>query len=283
MQPYLKTVSFSPRLAPFVASIREWDIDGPTACTLSAKLLPNIAPLLVLQYGAPMWSERDSTHSRYHQVAAGIQTRAITIHPTGHIRGMCVRLKPETAPLIFAAGLHELRDAQVELGDFFSHSQTTALIEQLVEAPDTAQRVALVEEFLLSRIQARFVDPRMQQAAATLRRDFLLPVHRLAADLGLHERQLLRRFRATFGVSPKRFARIVRLTRVLELRRRWQRTWAQIASECGFADQAHLIRDFHGLTRHAPETLFRMAASEAVRPINSILGNSAFCNSFIVS
>jgi transcriptional regulator GlxA family with amidase domain len=69
---------------------------------------------------------------------------------------------------------------------------------------------------------------------------------------------------------------------VLELRRRWQRTWAQIATECGFADQAHLIRDFHAHTRLAPETLFRMTASEAVQPINAILSRSAFCNSFVV-
>lgn len=282
MQPYLKIIAPSSRLAPYVASMWEWNVDGPTARTITGKLLPSIAPQLALHYGAPMWSDRGATPSQYHQIATGIQTGVVTVRATGPVRAMMVRLKPEAAPLFFASALHELRDSQVELRDFFSTGQVSSLIEQLAQARGTAQRVVLVEEFLLARIQTRGLDPRMQRAAASLRANFLLPIHQLAGDLGLNERQLLRRFRATFGLGPKEFSRIVRMTRALELRRKCRLGWAQIAGDCGFTDQAHLIRDFKSLARLAPGTLLRMTSAGTVQPINATLSESAFSNTFVV-
>jgi AraC-like DNA-binding protein len=282
MQPYLQIIPPSPRLAPFIASMWEWNVDGPTARTIVGKLLPSIAPQLALHYGAPMWSNRGPAAGPYRQIATGIQTTPVSVHATGPVRAVIVRLKPEAAPLIFAAALHELRDTQVELRDFFSNSQVALLTERLAAAECTRERALLVEAFLLDRIQTRGFDPRMQQAALDLRRDFQLPVHQLAADLGLSERQLLRYFRASFGLSPKQFSRIVRMTRALALRRRGKLTWVQIASDCGFADQAHLIRDFSALTQLAPETLLRMTAAAALQPLNETLSESELSNTFVV-
>jgi AraC-like DNA-binding protein len=282
MQPYLQIIPPSPRLAPFIASMWEWNVDGPTARTIVGKLLPSIAPQLALHYGAPMWSNRGCAAGPYRQIATGIQTKTVSVHATGPVRAIIVRLKPEAAPLIFASALHELRDSQVELRDFFSNNQVASLIERLAAAGCTRERALLVEAFLLARIQARGFDPRMQQAALGLRRNFHLPVHQLAADVGLNERQLLRHFRASFGLSPKTFSRIARMTRALTLRRQGKLAWAQIANDCGFADQAHLIRDFNAFAQLAPGTLFRMTSAASLQPINEILSESALSNTFVV-
>jgi AraC-like DNA-binding protein len=260
----------------------EWNVDGPMVRSVAAKVMPTVEPTLGFFYAAPVWSDRDSSRKRYHLVATGMQTRITTVHGTGPARAILIRLKPEAAPLFFASALHELRDTDVELRDLFSNSRVTSLTEQLVGAEGTRQRVSLVEDFLLSSMRQRAVDPLMQHAAATLRRNFRLSVQQLAAHLRLNERQLLRRFRATFGLGPKHFARIVRMTRALELRRKGELGWAQVASDCGFTDQAHLIRDFNTLAKLAPGTLFRMTSAAAVRPINETLSGSAFSNTFLV-
>lgn len=64
----------------------------------------------------------------------------------------------------------------------------------------------------------------------------------IAAQLGLSERQLQRRFRQAVGVSPKRFASLLRFESSLPLINS-QASLAHVAAEAGYADQAHLSRD----------------------------------------
>jgi AraC-like DNA-binding protein len=67
-------------------------------------------------------------------------------------------------------------------------------------------------------------------------------VSRLAADLGLSERQLQRRCRAAFGYGPKTLQQVLRSQRALRLARAGGRL-ADVAAVVGYADQAHLARD----------------------------------------
>src|SRR5207344_3036381 len=72
----------------------------------------------------------------------------------------------------------------------------------------------------------------------------------------LSDRQLERRFRAGVGVGPKLFSRIVRFQRVVRLARRsGQAGWAETAAHCGYADQAHLVRDVRAFSGATPAAL----------------------------
>ena len=68
----------------------------------------------------------------------------------------------------------------------------------------------------------------------------------LAASAGLGVRQLERQFLDAVGLSPKRFAKTARFQRTLQLLRDGQSP-ADVASLCGFADQAHLAREFRSV------------------------------------
>jgi transcriptional regulator GlxA family with amidase domain len=71
--------------------------------------------------------------------------------------------------------------------------------------------------------------------------------------VGWSHRHLIARFRQQIGLSPKTAARLVRFDGVwrrLDQRRR--PSWAQIAGEAGYADQAHLVRDFREFTGTTP-------------------------------
>jgi len=67
----------------------------------------------------------------------------------------------------------------------------------------------------------------------------------LAAHFGLSLRQFERRFRASAGQSLRAFRPQARLNRLL-LNARWDSPpdWADVAAAAGYADQAHLHRDF---------------------------------------
>jgi len=55
------------------------------------------------------------------------------------------------------------------------------------------------------------------------------------------------------GVPPKLLARFHRARRLLE--RDDGRRWAEIAADCGYADQAHLNRDFRQFAGASPTEL----------------------------
>lgn len=71
-----------------------------------------------------------------------------------------------------------------------------------------------------------------------------------AARMGLSPRGLRDAATAFLGLPPKRYARIHRLFRALQLGR--TTTWARVAAACGFADQSHLVRDFRDLLGETP-------------------------------
>ena len=71
-----------------------------------------------------------------------------------------------------------------------------------------------------------------------------LSLDELANKLDLSTRQLERLFKAETGKSPQAFAKQVRLRTAAWLLTSSDRTVADIASSCGFADASHLGREF---------------------------------------
>jgi transcriptional regulator GlxA family with amidase domain len=81
-------------------------------------------------------------------------------------------------------------------------------------------------------------------------------VSRIAASVGLGERQLERRFLERVGMGPKRLARIVRFERAWQLLRRGG-SQTEVAALAGYSDEPHLLRDFRAFAGVAPRALQR--------------------------
>ena len=88
-------------------------------------------------------------------------------------------------------------------------------------------------------------------------------IGRLAKQLGCSRKHLIAGFREQVGVPPKTAARILRLERAagLLLGRGWKTgcqnegqglTPARVAAESGYADQAHMTREFRKLAGTTP-------------------------------
>ena len=83
------------------------------------------------------------------------------------------------------------------------------------------------------------------------------PITEIAKDLGICSRQLQRRFIKDVGMTPKRFFRVLRFARVWQLASmRPSETWAALAAEHGYADQAHLTREFRAFGAEPPTQVF---------------------------
>jgi AraC-like DNA-binding protein len=87
--------------------------------------------------------------------------------------------------------------------------------------------------------------------------DVMPLVKQLAYESHISARQLQRRFRTAVGMTPKRFVRVVRFARVWQLASMSPHsTWAGLAAEHGFADQAHLVREFRAFGAEPPTHIF---------------------------
>ena len=75
----------------------------------------------------------------------------------------------------------------------------------------------------------------------------------VAEQIGISPRQLERRFKACCGLTPKQFQRIRRFrAAAVHLVQNAHLNWAERAAETGFADQAHLAREFGVVARRTP-------------------------------
>jgi len=75
-----------------------------------------------------------------------------------------------------------------------------------------------------------------------------VPVATVAADVGWSRRHLAERFGALTGLTPKQAARIARFEATRRFLVRPHRPpLADIAARCGYADQAHLAREWRAM------------------------------------
>jgi AraC-like DNA-binding protein len=129
------------------------------------------------------------------------------------------------------------------------------LAEQLRDTPSWRQRFALMDRFLLARLD-RGPGPSPEVARAWERlvaTGGAVPIRQLAREVGWSHKHLLTRFRQQVGLGPKTAARLVRFNGV------WRRLdedrpldWGLVAAEVGYADQAHLVREFRQFTGTTP-------------------------------
>lgn len=184
---------------------------------------------------------------------AGLSDRYAVVGFSPRYASIDLELTPLGAWSVLGLPLGELQGQTVRLQDAFGHPGRR-LVDQLRDAPGWDARFDAVEAFLLARVDA---GPRPTPAVAwALSRlwatEGRVRVESLAAQLGCSRRYLHARFREQIGLPPKTVARLIRFGAV---RRRIERApirWADIAYECGYADQSHLNRDFRELAGTTP-------------------------------
>jgi AraC-like DNA-binding protein len=157
--------------------------------------------------------------------------------------------QPDAARAVFGVPLRELSDRVVDLEDLWG-ARARELLDRVAERQPQAAVFAL-EDLLARRLAgARAPSARMARRAAEVLRSTPANVQRLAGDLGVSERSLRQAFLDHVGTSPKRFARIARVLRVVA--EAGATSWARLAAEHDFCDQPHLNAEFRALLGVSP-------------------------------
>lgn len=207
-----------------------------------------------------------------HWRCVGTMTRALTLaYGVGaRVDVFGVRLKPGGLRRLLPLPALELTDRAVALDDWLSRTLARGLGAAALQrvAPTLAARAAWLWPRLLALADAGAADAAVTVAlhrlggADPIRPTAMadgMPIARLARDLGLSARTLQRRFEESVGLSPIGFRRLLRFRRVLKglPATGAPPDWAALACDSGYADQAHLVREFSGFAGISPGRWWR--------------------------
>lgn len=175
--------------------------------------------------------------------------------PSSNLDFIAVRFKSGCILRFLDQSLGECFDHPLSLDDAMGHAGAV-LMDRLHGVSGRDQRVALLEEWLKNRLQRRaWFDPRMAWATRELYYKSE-GIQALADRMGMGRRQLERRFKAQEGLSPVAFRQLARFQRTAKtLLLDPTQPLIQTGLGFGFADQAHMTREFRAIAGRTPERL----------------------------
>ncbi|MFF1867579.1 DUF6597 domain-containing transcriptional factor [Kitasatospora herbaricolor] len=242
-------------LAPYVEYhwIVRWDLRGRPPYEQQVLSHPNVH--LVFEEPA----------AAVYGVQRGLFSRRLT--GAGHVLG--VRFRPGAFRPLLGAPVAGLADRVVPAAELFGPAADEAGRAVLGTA-DPAAMAAAAESFLRGVLPAEPPQPAARQAEAVLAliagTPSLVRVDQVAAASGISVRGLQRLFAEYVGASPKWVLRRARLHEAAA--RAEQGTgvdWAALAADLGYADQAHLVRDFTAVVGAPPARYARRGPAPAGR------------------
>jgi AraC-like DNA-binding protein len=249
-----------PRLRPWVHGPYQGYLESGKR-RIRRKEVPSALVPLIVNMG-PAWRMFDPRHPaeppRLHDsFVAGLSDTYTVVEPTGASLCMQVNFTPIGAHRFFGVPMDTLTNCVVDLENIVG-PMACHLAARLYEAPSWEVRFAILDSVLAARLAAGR-EPSAEIVRAWHRlteTGGCLDIGTLASEIGWSRKHLIARFREQIGMPPKLVARILRFNRVTRLLERdTGERWAEIAYECGYYDQAHLIRDFREFAGSTPSDL----------------------------
>ncbi|CCG05784.1 AraC family transcriptional regulator [Blastococcus saxobsidens] len=195
---------------------------------------------------------------RFEALVGGLHTRPARIVHPGRQAGIQLSLTPAGGRALLGCPAGALASLDVSLADLLG-AAGGELVEQVRSAGNWPARFAALDGALLERLRPD-PGPPAEVAEAwrlTTATGGRLRVAELARSVGWSPRHLEQRFRAETGLGPKQAARVVRFDRArraLAARVAAGRApdLAGLAVAGGFADQAHLTREWRAFSGLPP-------------------------------
>jgi AraC-like DNA-binding protein len=268
-----------PPLRGVVRRLAAYDEDSATP--VRRRQAPGATCTLILGLGDPLRVD-DRTLGSF---LGGLADTAALTEFLGHQAGVQVDLAPLGLLRLLGAPGSEVTGA-VAVEDLVGVSPAggtlAALPDRLAGLASWAERLRLVTDTLATLLvdSSAAPDPEVAHAWRRLRAaEGRIPVPELAAEVGWSRRHLSRRFSAQVGLAPTATARVLRFRRAADLLVpapgtlvRPPRRIADVALDCGYADHAHLDREFRALAGCTPQDYVGEWATVGVDPADVVRG-----------
>ena len=254
-------ISPSELLAPYVDCF--WLLQAPAHLSQGQERLPadgQVEVLFHLAAPSKRWRADGGGEPRVQSRSAiyGGRSQGYVDEQLGDAHYVAIRFRPGGLAPFIPFPLADLADQIVDL-ELIWGPEVRRWEEQVFEATSLEHSRAILTRALLSRFEDR---PNHRAIQAAVQRIDVLggngSIRALADDFGWSQKQLERLFAHYVGFVPKRYARIARLHQLST----WaaghpsKRTMGQLAADCGYYDQSHMVKEVTELTGIPPCVFF---------------------------
>ncbi len=241
-------------LAPYIDRFWGWESDGNEQIALP-RLLPGVGAELYFHYRTPF---QQLAHAGQIQSCGAahlfcLRNKTIDLLPSSDVGFIAIRFRAGMVYRFTEVPSSDFMDNMLSPEDLWGMAGKN-LSSQIASTETHAERLHLIQAFLLEQIAQRRPDVVYEHAATLLyARCVELTIDQLAKHLGIGRRQLERRFMAIAGQSPvemRNLARFQKTFRTLMLDGATDVADAALAH--GYCDQSHFIRHFQRLAAEPP-------------------------------
>ncbi|MBL7740178.1 MAG: AraC family transcriptional regulator [Chitinophagaceae bacterium] len=199
-------------------------------------------------------------------VIVGPQLTRVTLDINKSHKAVRVGFHPGGLHRLLGCSLSGMIDDSYDAADVFG-KPIREVNDRLQEAESFDAIRDVIEQFLLQKVRSlREALPFDKAMLELVKMNGNVPVETAASLACLSLRQFERVSKERIGLPPKLFARLVRFSKAYRLREELpQWNWTQIAYECGYFDQMHLIRDFKQFAGVSPGILAKNLEHTPVR------------------
>lgn len=245
-----RLIAPSPLLAPYVRHY--WLLKAVGDGDSLARTVPTGMTNLMFHRGNRMFSVQEGVyHSR--AFVNGHDRTFADLRYEGQVNMISVVFHPAGLRAFFPLPVDRLAGLRLTAGDL--EDREFARLEQSLASTESDDAcILLIEQFLLKRLtQLAAHNLKRIEASIRLINTGSADVTSLADTACLSTKQFNRVFAEYVGSNPKEFMRTIRFQRALHLlANRPQTPLTALAYECGYYDQAHMIKEFKALSGYTP-------------------------------
>lgn len=250
-----KKIQPSEKLASFVKCYYYWEHVLHDQSPLVIQSPPVGYEAIVFNYGDPYKFIRklEETIEVPKASYSGQNTANFQLHLQGTIGMFGVVFQPAAFSTLFRISVKDTADQRIALDDILG-CEGKHLAIKMLDASSTSERIQLMERFLLQKLWLSKLHITAADKAAHLidRRNGIVNVQDLTAEIGSSSRSLQRQFIEKVGISPKFYARIRRFSYISYRLIYRKDNWKDLAYDAGYYDHSHFIKDFQFFNRQNP-------------------------------
>ncbi len=221
-----------------------WFINSDHPINSNEYLHPDGGMGIILNYGDMLKFDDSLNNDSCILDGTNIISRKLSLK--GTLNAIGIRFKPAGANLLFSLPLNELKNKTISLSDI-TLKKPTELYYKLIEAQTFHLKVSIIEDWLCRSLQAEKNISDVVAASLMLIKTHkgLLPIKSVASHLDYNQRRIERLFNSQVGMTPKEYSRILRIEQARAyIKQNKDSSFATIAHDLGFYDQAHFINQF---------------------------------------
>ena len=177
----------------------------------------------------------------------------------GNYKTFLIEFKPNGFSRLFDISANEVCDGVFSADEVIGNA-VNRLYTQLINASNIREMIGFADEFLFQFLKKRktgYYNDGITKISNQLLENSLPNISQYATQANMSLRNFERRFSEQVGVSPKLFCRLLRFSTAVQSKVTYTvKSWTDIAYECGYYDDMHLIKEFKQFANASPVTFF---------------------------